>query len=237
MDLDEVLLRRCHMESNFCMCVGTTGTNVRYNLDSCVTWEWYWITFHQCLHSLGVPQPLTKEDKCSDVVIAPSLQQAPPPTHARQFWTGTHWNNWKNADCWIPRLTIVLKSFLSTHFTQFCLGPVSLSDHSVIFIPQWHFSSFHHGFCQLWWVLQDVNSSTTAPLHHCPFHSISEIKVCVCPSSLRRWSLFLLVGLTDPYNHTYSESLWWKLFKNNNRTQRQKQWQRQRQRQRHRQSA
>ena len=41
------------------------------------------------------PQPLTKEDKCSDVVIALSLQQAPPPTHARQFWTGTHWNNWK----------------------------------------------------------------------------------------------------------------------------------------------
>ena len=42
-----------------------------------------------------VPQLLTKEDKCSDVVIALSLQQAPPPTHARQFWTGTHWNNRK----------------------------------------------------------------------------------------------------------------------------------------------
>ena len=37
--------------------------------------------------------------------------------------------------------------------------------------------------------------------------------VCVCLSSLRRWSSFLLVGFTDPYNHTYSESLWWKLFK------------------------
>ena len=63
--------------------------------------------------------------------------------------------------------------------------------------------------------------------------------VCVRPSSLRRWSLFLLVGFTDPYNHTYSESLWWKLFKNNKRTQiqRQRQWQRQRQRQRHRESA
>ena len=61
----------------------------------------------------------------------------------------------------------------------------------------------------------------------------------VCLSSLRRWSLFLLVGFTDPYNHTYSESLWWKLFKNHKRTQiqRQRQWQRQRQRQRHRQSA
>ena len=63
--------------------------------------------------------------------------------------------------------------------------------------------------------------------------------VCVCPSSLRRWPLFLLVGFTDPYNHTYSESLWWKLFKNHKRTQiqRQRQWQRQRQRQRHIQSA
>ena len=61
----------------------------------------------------------------------------------------------------------------------------------------------------------------------------------MCPSSLRRWPLFLLVGFTDPYNHTYSESLWWKLFKNHKRTQiqRQRQWQRQRQRQRHRQSA
>ena len=63
--------------------------------------------------------------------------------------------------------------------------------------------------------------------------------MCVCPSSLRRWSLFLLVRFRDPYNHTYSESLWWKLFKNNKRTQiqRQRQWQRQRQRQRHRESA
>ena len=61
----------------------------------------------------------------------------------------------------------------------------------------------------------------------------------VCASSLRRWSLFLLVGSTDPYNHTYYESFWWKLFKNHKRTQiqRQRQWQRQRQRQIHRQSA
>ena len=61
----------------------------------------------------------------------------------------------------------------------------------------------------------------------------------VRPSSLRRWSLFLLVGFTDPYNHTYYKSLWWKLFKNHNRTQiqRQRQWQRQRQRHRHRQNA
>jgi hypothetical protein len=51
--------------------------------------------------------------------------------------------------------------------------------------------------------------------------------VSVCPSSLRIWSLYLLVGLTDPYNHTYSESLWWKLFKNHKRTQRQIQRQRQ----------
>ena len=58
-------------------------------------------------------------------------------------------------------------------------------------------------------------------------------------TSLQRWSIRLLVGFTDPYNHTYSESLWWKLFKNHQRTQiqRQRQWQRQRQRQRHRQSA
>ena len=63
--------------------------------------------------------------------------------------------------------------------------------------------------------------------------------VDVCMSSLQRWSLFLLVGFTDRYNHTYSESLWWKLFKNHQRTQiqRQRQWQRQRQRQRHRKSA
>ena len=61
----------------------------------------------------------------------------------------------------------------------------------------------------------------------------------LCPSSLRRWSLFLLVGSTDPYNHTYYESFWWKLFKNHKRTQiqRRRQWQRQRQRQIHRQSA
>ena len=63
--------------------------------------------------------------------------------------------------------------------------------------------------------------------------------VYVCMSSLWRWSLFLLVGFTDPYIHTYSESLWWKLFKNHKRTQiqRRRQWQRQRQRQIHRQSA
>ena len=56
----------------------------------------------------------------------------------------------------------------------------------------------------------------------------------VCPSSLRIWSLFLLVGFTDPYNHTDSESLWCKLFKNHRRTQieRQRQWQRKRKRQR-----
>ena len=48
-----------------------------------------------------------------------------------------------------------------------------------------------------------------------------------CQSLLRRWSLSLLVGFTDPYNHTYSESLWWKLFKNHKKTQikRQRQWQ------------
>ena len=55
----------------------------------------------------------------------------------------------------------------------------------------------------------------------------------VRPSSLRRWSLFLLVGFTDPYNYTYSENLWWKIFKNHKRTQ----IQRDRQRQRHRQIA
>ena len=46
-------------------------------------------------------------------------------------------------------------------------------------------------------------------------------------------------GLQEPYNHTYSENLWWQLFKNHKRAQiqRQRQWQRQRQRQRHRQSA
>ena len=66
--------------------------------------------------------------------------------------------------------------------------------------------------------------------------------VCVCmyvrPSSLQRWSSFLLLGFTDPYNHTYSESLCWKLFKNHKRAQRQrqKQWQRQWQKQRQRQS-
>ena len=35
----------------------------------------------------------------------------------------------------------------------------------------------------------------------------------VCPSSLQRWSLFLLLNFTDPCNPTYSESLWRKLFK------------------------
>ena len=67
--------------------------------------------------------------------------------------------------------------------------------------------------------------------------------MCVCMSSLQRWSIRLLIGFTDPYNHIYSESLWWKRFKNHQRTQiqRQRQWQRQRQRhiqrQRHRKSA
>ena len=39
--------------------------------------------------------------------------------------------------------------------------------------------------------------------------SISRIGLCMCvrPSSLRRWSLFLLVGFTDPYNHIF-----WKLM-------------------------
>ena len=77
------------------------------------------------------------------------------------------------------------------------------------------------------------------------FESISGNGVCmyvwmyVCKSSLQRWWIRLLVGFTDPYNHTYSESLWWKLFKNHQKTQiqRQRQWQRQRQRQRHRKSA
>ena len=61
----------------------------------------------------------------------------------------------------------------------------------------------------------------------------------VRPSLLGRWSLYLPVGFRDPYNYTYSESLWWKLFKNHQKTQiqRQRQWQRQRQRQRHRKSA
>ena len=56
----------------------------------------------------------------------------------------------------------------------------------------------------------------------------------VCLSSLWRWSTSLLVGFTDPYNQTYSESLWWKLFKSHKRTQ--IQWQRKWQRQKHRQS-
>ena len=62
---------------------------------------------------------------------------------------------------------------------------------------------------------------------------------CVCASSLRRWSLSLLVGFSDPHNHTYSESFWWNLFKNHKGThiQRQRQWQRQWQRQRQGQSA
>ena len=34
----------------------------------------------------------------------------------------------------------------------------------------------------------------------------------VRPSSLRKWSISLLVGFTDPYNYTYSESLCWKLI-------------------------
>ena len=40
----------------------------------------------------------------------------------------------------------------------------------------------------------------------------------VCASTLQRWSIRLLVGFTDPYNHTDSESLWWKLFKNHKRS-------------------
>ena len=88
-------------------------------------------------------------------------------------------------------------------------------------------------FCDTWRVQNGIPQFGNFSF----FESISGFGVC--PSSLRRWSLYLLVGLTDPYNHTYSESLWWKLFKNHKRTQiqRQRQWQRQRQRQRHRQSA
>ena len=62
--------------------------------------------------------------------------------------------------------------------------------------------------------------------------SMSGIGLClsVRPSSLRRWSLSLLVGFIHLYNHTYSESLWWGLLKNQKRTQIQRQGQRQRQR-------
>ena len=61
---------------------------------------------------------------------------------------------------------------------------------------------------------------------------MSGIGLClsVRPSSLRRWSLSLLVGFIHLYNHTYSESLWWGLLKNQKRTQIQRQGQRQRQR-------
>ena len=91
------------------------------------------------------------------------------------------------------------------------------------------------------WYFQTVCPLDLWCPHSLSFHSIREFGVClsVCPSSLQRWPLFLLVGFTDPYNHTYSEILWWKLFKKHKRTkiQRKRQWQRQRQRQRHRQSA
>ena len=78
-----------------------------------------------------------------------------------------------------------------------------------------------------------------------PFYRMGRVKLDYVTmwlwlwSSLQRWSLFLLVGFTDTYNHTYYESFWWKLFKNHKRTQiqRRRQWQRQRQRQIHRQSA
>ena len=33
------------------------------------------------------------------------------------------------------------------------------------------------------------------------------LSIYVCLSSLPRWSTSLLVGFTDPYNQTYSESL------------------------------
>ena len=87
-------------------------------------------------------------------------------------------------------------------------------------------------------MLYDITFHSAHPTGWAESISGFGVCVCVCPSSLRRWPLFLLVGFTDPYNHTYSESLWWKLFKNHKRTQiqRQRQWQRQRQRQRHRQS-
>ena len=58
-----------------------------------------------------------------------------------------------------------------------------------------------------------------------PFYRMGRVKLDYVTmwlwlwSSLQRWSLFLLVGFTDPYDHTYSESLWWKLFKNHKRIQ------------------
>ena len=73
--------------------------------------------------------------------------------------------------------------------------------------------------------------------------SISGIEVCDCVCLSVITSKMIIISaqrLHRPlYNHTYSESLWWKLFKNHQRTQiqRQRQWQRQRQRQRHRKSA
>ena len=48
--------------------------------------------------------------------------------------------------------------------------------------------------------------------------SISGIGLCVYVCH-PRWSLFLLVGFTDPNLHTYSESIWWKLFKNHKKIQ------------------
>ena len=62
-------------------------------------------------------------------------------------------------------------------------------------------------FCDTWTVQNGIPQFGNFSF----FESISGFGVC--PSSLRRWSLFLLVGFTDPYNHTYYESLWWKLFK------------------------
>ena len=92
---------------------------------------------------------------------------------------------------------------------------------------------------------QKQEQNLLVPNIRCVFSlkSISGIGVClsVCMSVItsNMIIIYLLVGLTNPYNHTYSESLWWKLFKNHKRTQiqRQRQWQRQRQRQRHIQSA
>ena len=85
-----------------------------------------------------------------------------------------------------------------------------------------------------WWEMGNAKAGVREALFHSAHpagwaESISGngvwMYVCmyVCPSSLRRRSLFLLVGFTDPYNHTYSESLWWKLFKNHKRTQIQRQ--------------
>ena len=119
--------------------------------------------------------------------------------------------------------------FFTPHMTDFLLHRCFLTPY-----PIWLFSTtslcyFCHPSVLLFFVTLHLRLSlwhSICVYFHTPIvfslgyptgwaESISGIGLC--PSWIRRWSIYLLVGFTDPNNHTCSENLWWKPFKNHKR--------------------